>query len=117
MRSGEGAMGLHNWTYGGNNGEPDARDTLSTGGGNNFNNYSSPEMDELLAQGAEEVDPEARYEIYSEVQKLFAEDVPMLFMMNWDWFNHFNPRIQGLPDEVLSGSNLYRKLRLFWIEE
>jgi hypothetical protein len=34
------------------------------------------------------------------------EVVLTLFMMHWDWFKHFNERIQGLPDEVQSGSNL-----------
>jgi ABC-type transport system substrate-binding protein len=117
MREGTGDMALHNWTYGGGQGEPDARATLQTGGGNNFTHFSNEQMDELLEQGVAEVDPAARREIYSEVQKLFAEQVPTLFMMHWDWFNHFNERIQGLPDEVQSGSNLYRRIRDFWIEE
>jgi peptide/nickel transport system substrate-binding protein len=117
MRAGEGEMGLHNWTYGGNNGEPDARSLLHSDGGNNFNRYSSPEMDELLERGVEEVDPEVRREIYREVQQLFAEDVPTLFMMYWDWYNFWSPRVQGLPDDVLNGSNLYRRVRELWIEE
>ncbi len=117
MRDGTGDMALHNWTYGGTNGEPDARTVLQTGGGNNFNHFSNEEMDDLLDRGVAEVDPEVRREIYSEVQKLFAEEVPTLFMMYWDWFNHFNERIKGLPDDVQSGSNLYLKVRDFWIEE
>jgi peptide/nickel transport system substrate-binding protein len=117
MRDGSGDMALHNWTYGGAQGEPDARTVLQTGGGNNFTHFSNDEMDELLEQGVAEVDPEARREIYSQVQQLFAEEVPTLFMMHWDWFNHFNERIQGLPDDVQSGSNLYLKVREMWIQE
>jgi peptide/nickel transport system substrate-binding protein len=121
MRDGEAHMALFNWTYGGTNGEPDARVTLSSGGGNNFNHYSSEEMDELLNEGVREPDPAARAEIYSEVQQLFAEDVPCLFMMFWDWFNQWGQRVHGLPDpdEVTAGSNLYRntQLRQLWIEE
>ncbi len=121
MREGTGDMALFNWTYGGTNGEPDARVTLSSGGGNNFNHYSSDEMDELLVEGVREPDPAARAEIYSQVQQQFAEDVPCLYMMFWDWFNQWNQRIHGLPspDEVTAGSNLYRntQLRQLWIEE
>ncbi len=117
MRDGSGDMALHNWTYGGAQGEPDARATLQTGGGNNFTHFSNEEMDDLLEQGVAEVDPEARREIYSQVQQLFAEEVPTLFQMHWDWFNHFNERIHGLPDDLLSGSNLYRKVHEMWIEE
>jgi peptide/nickel transport system substrate-binding protein len=121
MREGTGDMALFNWTYGGTNGEPDARVTLSTNGGNNFNHYSSEEMDELLVEGVREPDPEARREIYADVQRLFAEDVPCLYMMFWDWFNQWGQRVHGLPspDEVTAGSNLYRntQLRQLWIEE
>jgi peptide/nickel transport system substrate-binding protein len=121
MREGTGDMALYNWTYGGTNGEPDARVTLSSDGGNNFNHYSSDEMDELLNEGVRETDPAARAEIYSQVQQLFAEDVPCLYMMFWDWFNQWGERVKGLPspDEVTAGSNLYRntQLRQLWIEE
>jgi peptide/nickel transport system substrate-binding protein len=121
MREGTGDMALYNWTYGGTNGEPDARVTLHSDGGNNFSHYSNPDMDELLERGVQESDPEARQEIYSEVQKLFAEEVPFLYMMYWDWFNQWGQRVHGLPspDEVTAGSNLYRntQLRQLWIEE
>lgn len=121
MQDGSGDMALYNWTYGGTQGEPDARVTLSSGGGNNFNHYSSEEMDELLSDGVREPDPAVRAEIYSEVQQLFAEDVPCLFIMYWDWFNQWGQRVHGLPspDEVTAGSNLYRNtaLRQLWIEE
>jgi hypothetical protein len=55
------------------------------------------------------------------VQKLFAEEVPFLYMMFWDWFNQWNQRIKGIPspDEVTAGSQVYRnsQLRTMWIEE
>ncbi len=121
MREGTADMALYNWTYGGTNGEPDARVTLHSDGGNNFSHYSNAEMDELLEEGVREPDPEARAEIYSQVQQLFAEEVPFLYMMFWDWFNQWTQRVHGLPepDEVTAGSNLYRntQLRQLWIEE
>jgi peptide/nickel transport system substrate-binding protein len=120
MRAGEAAMALYNWTYGGSYGEPDARVTLHSDGGNNFNHYSNPEMDELLERGVAEVDPEARRAIYSEVQKLYAEDVPSIFMMFWDWYTQFSTDVHGLPDPegVLSSSQLFRAGRMYryWVD-
>lgn len=117
LRAGEMDASLFNWTYGGGNGDPDASDTLRSDAVNNFSHYKNPRMDELLDSGVREVDPQKRKEIYSEVQKLVAEDVPFLYMMFWDWFNIFTKRIKGLPQSALNGSVLYRKAYQWWIEE
>ncbi len=117
MREDQLDMGLHNWTYGGSSGEPDPSNVLRTGALNNFNHYSSTEMDALIDAGLAESDPEKRKVIYSDIQKLFAEDVPMLFIKYWDWFTIFSPRIKGLPDEVLAGSEIYKLIYTFWIED
>jgi peptide/nickel transport system substrate-binding protein len=117
MREDRYDMGLHNWTYGGASGEPDPSNVLRSGALNNFNHYSSAEMDELLERGLAAVDPEERREIYSEVQKLFAEDVPMLFIKYWDWYTIFSPAVQGLPDQILAGSTIYNIIWTFWLDE
>jgi peptide/nickel transport system substrate-binding protein len=117
MREDNYDMGLHNWTYGGGSGEPDPSNVLKTGALNNFNHYSSAEMDDLIDRGLAETDPEARREIYSEIQKLFAEDVPMLFIKYWDWYTIFTPSVQGLPDDILAGSQIYNMVYTFWLEE
>jgi peptide/nickel transport system substrate-binding protein len=121
MRAGEAHMALFNWTYGGGWGEPDARVTLHSDGGNNFSHFSHPEMDELLERGVEEVDPEVRREVYSEVQRLFAEEVPNIFMMFWDWYSQWSDEVQGMPDPadvtassgLLEPHNMYR----YWLED
>jgi peptide/nickel transport system substrate-binding protein len=117
MRDGSLDMSLYNWTYGGGSGEPDPSNTLRSDALNNFSRYQNPEMDDLIDRGLAETDPEVRREIYSEIQKLVAEDVPFLFIKYWDWFNFFTPRVQGLPDDVLAGSQIYNMLYQFWIEE
>lgn len=117
MRSGEMDASLYNWTYGGSGGDPDGSVTLRSDAVNNFSHYKNPRMDELLDAGIKEVDPAKRKEIYSEVQKLVAEDVPFIYMMYWDWFNIFTKRIKGLPETALAGSQLYRKAYQWWIEE
>ncbi|MBI4279242.1 MAG: hypothetical protein HY660_12380, partial [Armatimonadetes bacterium] len=108
---------LFNWTYGGDRGEPDASSTLRSGQLRNFSRYKSARMDELLAQGVREVDPGKRKRIYAEVQALFAEDVPFIYVMYWHWYDVFSSRIKGLPSTVLQGANpLYAKAYTWWIE-
>jgi peptide/nickel transport system substrate-binding protein len=109
LREGKLESSLFNWTYGGGNGEPDGSSTLRSNGGNNFNSYKNPKMDELLDQGIAEVDPAKRQAIYHEIQKLVADEVPMLYTMYWDWFSIHTKRVQGLPEKVLNGTQLYFK--------
>ena len=111
-------MGLHNWTYGGSGGDPDASSTLHSKYSGSRVHYSNPEMDDLLDQGLAETDPAARQEIYKRIQEIFCEDVPILYLQYWDWFVFFSQRVKGLPeDEVLSGSTLYNMANTFWVEE
>ena len=115
MTEGKGDCSLFNWTYGGGNGEPDASDTLRSDGGSNFNQYKNPQMDQLLDQGLNEVDPAKRKDIYNQIQQIVSDDVPFIYMMYWNWFNHFAKRIQGLPKSALNGSQLYNKVYQMWI--
>ena len=117
MRDGSLDMAIYNWTYGGGSGEPDGSNTLRSDALNNFSLYKSVEMDELLDAGLAETDPDARKEIYSQVQKLVAEDVPFIFVKYWDWFNFYTPRVKGLPESTLAGGQLYANAYQLWIEE
>ena len=117
MRDGTHDMALYNWTYGGGSGEPDGSNTLRSDALNNFSKYKNPQMDELLDAGLAETDPDARREIYSQIQKLVSEDVPFVYVKYWDWFNFYNKRVKGLPDSVLAGSQLYNAAYTMWIEE
>jgi len=117
MREDRLDMAHYNWTYGGGSGEPDPSNTLRSDSLNNFSHYKSAEMDDLIDRGLAESDPDARREIYSEIQKLVAEDVPFLYIKFWDWYNFFSPRVQGLPDEVLAGSQIYNMIYQMWLED
>ncbi|MEZ4520098.1 MAG: ABC transporter substrate-binding protein [Thermomicrobiales bacterium] len=117
QRSGEIDMSLYNWTYGGSSGEPDPSNTLRSDARNNWSLYKNERMDELLDAGLAETDPEARREIYSEVQKIVAEDVPFLFVKFWDWFNIFTPRVKGLPEDPLVAGNQYMYLHEMWLDD
>jgi peptide/nickel transport system substrate-binding protein len=116
MAAGDGDMALYNWTYGGGSGEPDPSNTLRSDALNNFSHYKSAEMDALLDEGLMTTDPEARKEIYSQVQKLVAEDVPFLYIKFWDWFTFFNPRMKGLPENPLT-TQFYNEAYKWWVDD
>ncbi|HEU0165897.1 MAG TPA: ABC transporter substrate-binding protein [Thermomicrobiales bacterium] len=108
---------LFNWVYGGGAGEPDARDTLSSHGADNFCNFRNAEVDQLLDQGIVTQDHGKRVEIYNRIQEIVAEQVPFLYLLVLKSMAFFANRIKGLPDQVLSSDNLYPKLYKFWISE
>ena len=117
MRAGEMAASLFNWTYGGDQGDPDASVTLRSDGTNNFSHFNNPRVDELLDQGLRELDPAKRATMYKEVQAIVAEEVPFLYIMFWDLYNFFNTRIKGLPESALTADPIYAKAYQFWIDE
>lgn len=108
---------LFNWTYGGDGGDPDASNTLASNAVNNFSSFSNERVDELLTLGLTETDLEARYAIYHEIQQIIAEEVPFLYMMFWDLYTHFNSRVKGLPESILSSDDVYPLAYQWWIDE
>jgi peptide/nickel transport system substrate-binding protein len=117
MVAGEMDMSLFNWTYGGNSGDPDARDTLGTGGANNFSNFSNERVDELLTQGVTEQDEAKRIEMYKEIQAIVAEEVPFIFLLVFTGFAFYANSVKGLPESVLQSDNIYPFLFKLWKEE
>ena len=82
-----------------------------TGTGGNlpayFNQYSfQKEIDELTEQGAKEVDPEKRKQIYFKIQELLHEEVPVIFVY---W-----PKSIYVAPKKLSGFNPSAFNSLFW---
>ncbi|MDQ4044574.1 MAG: ABC transporter substrate-binding protein, partial [Chloroflexota bacterium] len=117
MTAGEMDMSLFNWTYGGNNGDPDARDTLGSDGANNFSNYSNERVDELLLQGIQEQDEEVRAEIYKEIQAIVAEEVPFLYILYFNDYAFYHNSVKGLPESILSSEGIYPFAFQLWLEE
>jgi peptide/nickel transport system substrate-binding protein len=115
LRNGDMQASLFNWTYGGDNADPDATETLGSDGSNNFSRFSNARVDELLAQGLQEPDAAKRKTGYDEIQKIVADEVPFLFMMYWDIYTIFNTRVQGLPESVLTSDPVYLKANEWWI--
>lgn len=117
LRKGEMDAALFNWTYGGDYFDPDDGGTLHSAGTSNFSHYKNDRVDELLTNGLRATTPEERAVAYKEVQAIVADEVPFIFMMFWNWYNHFNKRIKGLPETVTVGDQIYVKAYQFWIDE
>lgn len=81
---------------------------------NNTAGYSSPEMDQLIADGLATQDQEARAEIYRQIQDMIVQDAP--------WVNLFTSRgNEGVGDRVKGWthylSQSMRGARDAWIDE
>ena len=106
---------LFNWTYG--DIDPDPFATLHSDGGNNFTCYSNPRMDELIEQGVQIADPEQRKPIYDEIQEIFVEDVPVLYLQIDDWYNMFSAKVKGVPENALFGTEVFATAWQWSLEE
>jgi peptide/nickel transport system substrate-binding protein len=72
-------------------GDPDATARFAssqipakTGAGKNTMQYENPEVDELLAQGAQETDQDARREIYFRIQEILRDDLAVLPIFHYN---------------------------------
>jgi peptide/nickel transport system substrate-binding protein len=63
----------------------------------NFMGYCNPEVDALLAAGADETDQAKRKAIYVEAQQKIIDDAPALWPMNWSDWSAFRTHVKGLP--------------------
>lgn len=81
----------------GGNVDPDGylyRTFHSTGATNVFQ-YDNPEVDRLLEEGRTTTDPEARYEIYAELQRILACDGPIVHVAYGTLFTGVRDDVQG----------------------
>jgi len=106
LRASEMDASLFNWTYG-TTPEPDPFVTLHSEGGNNWNSFSNARIDELIEQGTQVVDPALRQPIYYEIQEIWAEEVPCLYLQVDEGLNVFSKRIQPLPESPVAGDEIY----------
>ncbi len=71
------------------------QDQHLTGGANNYQGYSNPEVDRLLQQGAAETDENARKEAYDQAAQLIVDDVSYLYLYNPDVVQAWTPGLSG----------------------
>ncbi|MEO3945558.1 ABC transporter substrate-binding protein [Gorillibacterium sp. CAU 1737] len=75
--------------------DPDSTNIFGTKGTQNEVGYSNTKVDELLAKGLTEVDPEKRKPVYQELYQVINEDLPYIFMYQRRDMWAINSRIQG----------------------
>jgi peptide/nickel transport system substrate-binding protein len=77
--------------------------------GSNRGRYSNPKVDALIDQARREVDPAVRKPIYSEVQKVVAEELPYIDLWYLDNVLVHNKRVRNL---TLNSAGNYDFLRM-----
>jgi peptide/nickel transport system substrate-binding protein len=83
-----------------NGGRPDpytmyARYWQTTGNLNNVAGYIDETLDDLMARGLGETDPEARYEIFAELQRHLAEMAPWVWLYVGYEYTAQQPYVEG----------------------
>jgi peptide/nickel transport system substrate-binding protein len=62
----------------------------------NVNGYSNPRIDELFDKAAVEVDDAKRQAMYSEIQKILVEDVPVAWVLELDFPTFINKQFKNV---------------------
>jgi peptide/nickel transport system substrate-binding protein len=76
----------------------------------NFTGYSNPELDNLLDQGRQELDPNKRKEIYDQVQQILVDDLPYIYLFTTAPVNAWQPYVKGYavrPDSAIIFKNVW----------
>ncbi|HUG13515.1 MAG TPA: ABC transporter substrate-binding protein [Thermomicrobiales bacterium] len=84
------------------------------GGGFNFVRYCNEEVDTILQQALNEVDRDARIELYTQFQNIIMEDLPMAILDFPQAFIGVNNRVHNLyPAAFGTRTNIH----LWWVED
>ena len=67
----------------------------ATGGANNFQGYSNPQVDALLEQGNTETDADARKAVYDQAAQLVVDDASYVYLYNPDVVQAWTPGLGG----------------------
>lgn len=70
----------------------------------NVAGYANPKVDELFKQGRDAADPKVRQQVFSEVQKILVEDVPLLWLMEMSFPTIYDKKLKNV---ITSGSGVH----------
>lgn len=76
--------------------------------------YSNPEIDKLLGDGAREIDPETRGDIYRKVQQILVEDSPLIWLVDVQYVSIYNKK---LHDHTTGPLGTYQAFERAWLEK
>jgi peptide/nickel transport system substrate-binding protein len=101
--------------------DPDTTDYFSSksinaqgGAGQNTTQYSNPEVDALLAEGANSVDPEKRREIYAKMQTIVRRDLPYLPIFQYAMVEGTKAKLKGYEPNVNTQTNTWNMNEWYW---
>ncbi len=80
----------------------------------NSSRYSNPELDALLAAGAQEADAEKRSEIYGQIQEILANDKPVANLFEMEFLTVYNDK---LKDHATSALGSYGSFAEAWLDD
>lgn len=81
--------------------------------GVNQNNWQDEEVDRLLQQGKETIDPAKRKEIYTQLQRLLVQKVPQIWLFSADLIHVMKKSVKGYDPHP---STFYNGLPTTWLE-
>lgn len=74
-----------------------------TEGTSNYSGYSDPELDALLEQARETIDPEEAKPIYADIQRIIVEESPFFFAWYRPFLHTINNKWDGYTDSGQEG--------------
>ena len=101
--------------------DPSANDFFSSkatgakgGTGQNTTQYSNPEVDKLLAEGASTVDQAKRKEIYQKMQEITRHDLPYLPIFQYKMVEGIKEGLQNFVPNVAVQENSWNAGQWYW---
>jgi len=76
--------------------------------------YSNPKIDRLMEKAATEPDPKARSATYAEIQKILAEDVPVIPLVEMEFTTVYHDYVK---DAVISPLGVYASFDHAWLDK
>jgi peptide/nickel transport system substrate-binding protein len=78
--------------------------------GSNYNHYSNPQVDDLLAKGKATTDIAQRKAIYTQMAQILNDEVPWIYLWQLNSIYGVNKRVQGFkapghPGRVISSAH------------
>lgn len=84
----------------------------STGNFQDVAKYSTPELDQLFAQGKAETDPEAREQIYTEISRLLLDASPWVWLYTGYRYQALQPEVTGFVPNPTGSLKSLRDVRI-----
>ena len=75
--------------------------------------YKNDRVDQLFAESAVEIDPARRKAQYAEIQKILADELPVIFLVEIAYSHLWNKKVKGL---ITNGISMYSSWDGVWVE-